>query len=513
MADPLPVLAVSVMDRQCCHEGELFPLDRLPDRLAETQGHWNEDRQIPRSIVATDDPGALLTLLDRRFARRGEPGRHLWQWTMSLRSSSVWLGKTPSTYDALTPHLCTFGWAAQRGHLRRAQGCSRYYPVLDVFGWTAAAEILDEYPGLLVEQMTRFATDLQAFCHEHKLRSSWTAAGIAGQLLKRVHRQKRKVPKATNARAREHLPGNFYRITLPRPVSEQEQPLRIRGEVLEVDMQGAHHWAAMHLNPPVSDQLYAWGGYYQVNPTPVYTGKKLDRIIRSEHGLLLCAVESYARLDPLAHPATNHQGMKWRYLWTPEIPLLQQTPGVSIHAIAAGWTAPEPDHDLNEYAWWAANQQQNAPPHRRRWQKQALLAAYGLLAARPRAYTSLTRWGRGDPMTVTLPSGHHAHGRVRTTPEAEPRTTNVIWRGMIEAWTRAETITQARQLRADGWRIISIYADAIYIIAQDDRTPQLRAGWRTAQRLHNMTLDSSTHFTSNEIDKLPGIPKQRRANR
>jgi hypothetical protein len=526
--DPRPILAVCMMDEQACYEGELLSLSDTVGALAELRGKWTSRRlpQIPPALVVTDDPGALIGMLHRRFSRHQEPNSLLWQYRVSLRSSSMWLGRHASPYTALSPHLSMFGWAAQRGKtddpncIRRAHGRSRYYLVLDAFGWPTAADILEGYPGLLVEQMFRFATDLQAFCSEQQLPLGVSPAAIAGALLRDPRfwpTPRRKVPTATNARARKALPGNFYRLVLPRPASQDGEPLRLRGEVLELDQNTAHHAAAMRIRPPHTDTLYAWGRFYAPPPPPSQDLDGLELVdldrIRSEHGLLLCAVESHgARMDPLSHPVVNHNGIRWRYLWTPEVPLVQSIPGAQVLGALAGWTSNQIDEGLCEYAWWAQEHLLHSDASRRRWLKPALLAAYGLLAAKPRPFMNLFRWAHGEQLAVTFPSGHTLHGYRTETDLGEPATANVIWRGMIEAQVRAESLRYARTLRTQGWRVVSIYADAIYVLAHDnsDDTPSLPAGWRLSQRLHSVQFLSPTHFTSDEIDKLPGIPHKHR---
>jgi hypothetical protein len=339
-----------------------------------------------------------------------------------------------------------------------------------------------------------------------------TAASVAGSMLRDPRfwpaRDRRKVPGATNDRARAQLPGNHYKLLA---LTHAGRPARVKGTVLEIDKTAAHHNAAMAQQFPASETLFAWGRFY----TPVKDLARSDVIadladVRRDHGLLLALVHGAAPptgvCDPLCLPAAAHRGARWRHVWTNEIPLLEEC-GAQILGIAAGWTSNLTDEGLNEYAWHAIDVLQHATPERKGWLKQALLATYGLLAARPRAFTQLNKWGDGQMMSVTTRTGHTLHGRVRRSDEAESQTCNVIWRGLIEARVRAETISYARELRAQGQHVLSLYADAVYILKADTEPP-LRPGWRVTQELTGMQWSSPTSFTSNEVVKRPGTPRR-----
>jgi len=455
-SDPLPVLSVCHLEDECLLDGELFPLADLPVRLVERPPGGNDWEQIPAAIVATDDPGALVANLDRRFSRQGARNFMLWQWSLSLRPATVWLGGETTSYEALTPHVSWFGWAARRGTFHRRGGARRYI-VLDALNWTDSDKILDGYPGRLVQQMGRFAADIQRFCREQRMRPRLTAASIASQLLRDRRfwpsRDRRKVPRATNDRVREQLPGNHYRLLA---LTRAGRPAKVAGTVLELDQINAHHAAAGLQGFPASDSLYAWGRFY----APVEKLRIVDLVadiseLEGEHGLLLALVKGAGNGDPLVPPAVTHAGLKWRHVWTNELPLIAECGG-QVAGIAAGWTSNVIDEGLNAYAWEAIQQLANSPPARRGWLKQALLATYGLLAAKPRGFTQLNKWGEGEQMAVTTRTGHTLHGRLRRTAETESETCNVIWRGLIESRVRAETISYARQLRDAGRRILSL---------------------------------------------------------
>jgi hypothetical protein len=509
----LPVLSVCTLDGVCALDGELFELGELPGRLAERDGRrryaWP---QIPPALVACDDPGALIGLLDARFTRHDDPGTELGQYRVSLRPSSVWLGEAPSDYQAMIPHLSRFGWARRRGQVQRAERVSRYYTVLDCFGWRDSGGILDGYPGSLCEQMAHMGRDIQDFCRSERQGLAVTAAAIgSAQLRSPLHwpRDRRKVPAATNKAARAALPGNHYRLAVPHTSHGVSLGYR---EVIELDMSGAHHQAALAIRPPASDDLYAWGRFFAPpagrRPAPGDVLFDRDRVA-GEHGLVLAAVsvDPERPFDPLGHPVAARTGTRYRYAWTSELDLLDRLPGVTVHGAIAGWTGRRVDDGLAAYARHAQGLLADAEASRRRWLKPALLAAYGLLAARPRPFISMTRWGAGERTAVTFPSGTVLRGVERETKEAEPPTANVVWRGMIEAHVRAEAITYARELRDAGWRVVSIYADALYVIARPDgEAAPPRPGWREARRLHSLRFLTPTHFTSDELDKRPGIP-------
>ena len=510
----LPVLAVCDLEGECMFAGELFPIAELPVRLAERPPGRADIEQIPASVVVTDDPGALLARLDASYGRQGAQNFMLWQWSLSLRPATVWLAGETTAYEALSPTVSWFGWAARRGTFHRKGGARRFL-ALDAFAWTGATEILERYPGTLTAQLYRFGSDVQAFCREHGMVPCMSPAAIAGQFLRDARfwpgKDRRKVPHATNERARASLPGNYYRLL---GLTTAGRAGRTHDRVLELDQRSAHNTIAVTQPFPASETLHAWGRFY-TDPKQLTLADVVADVgrVAGEHGLFLAAVRGAASeptsiTDPLVLPAVAHRGVKTRHVWSNELDLIRDCGGTVV-GVFAGWSSPDIDEGLNRYAWCALEQLQAADPARKGWLKQALLATYGLLAGKPREFTQLTKWGEGESMAVTTRAGHTFHGRVKRTPETEAQTCNVIWRGLIESQQRAETVSYARELRAAGHRVLSLYADAIYVDARDGNPPA-RAGWRVTQELTRVQFTSPTSFVSDQVTKQPGIARESR---
>jgi hypothetical protein len=87
----------------------------------------------------------------------------------------------------------------------------------------------------------------------------------------------------------------------------------------------------------------------------------------------------------------------------------------------------------------------------------------------------------------------------------EPLITNVIHRGMIEAQTRLESLAMARSLTSYGLNVLAVYADAV--IVERGALPLLPPPWRLQAHLTNLQFFDATHFTSDEMERLPGIPR------
>lgn len=141
--------------------------------------------------------------------------------------------------------------------------------------------------------------------------------------------------------------------------------------------------------------------------------------------------------------------------------------------------------------------------------KPALLATYGILASRPKQIEFGFRIAaKGEPVVYRTPHGGLEAMRVQTSRELESSVVNVIHRGMIEAETRARSLRLARDLAAGGHEVLAIYADAVFI--RSASVPLLPHPWRVSGHLTDLRFFNATSFTSNELERLPGIPRETR---
>lgn len=194
------------------------------------------------------------------------------------------------------------------------------------------------------------------------------------------------------------------------------------------------------------------------------------------------------------------------YIFTNELPMIHEIGGYVEYVIAA-WTSSESDTGIRRYAKWSKETLHSSDPSRMAWVKPTLLAAYGILAARPRPLEfGYKRAVNGEPKNYALGGSMIQVQAKRTRQEFESPTTNVIQRGMIEAETRLRSIMLARDLTARGITVLALYADSVFV-ESDSALPLLPYPWKVQQHVTDLRFFNSTSFTSREVTKLPGIPR------
>lgn len=521
--DARMVVAVSMAEGKCLveqsdGEPELIGLGELVARLRERPAGRpmtkasRDAEQLPAAIVVTDCGTDLLGYLN---SRRELADNDFWQWKISLREHSAWRPEAKSKSQRVFTRECVdlFGFASKRGDRRRAGGRSRYYQVLDPahFSDAAGRMIAGGYEGL--EALLRFGQDVREFCNEQGLRMASTAAGIAAQLLRDPRfwpKWRRKMPAADNARARAQLPGNHYQLL----VDELAAP----ADAHKMDMSSAHHTMAALGSFPASDTMRCHGNFR--HPPDAGAAYELDglgerrglgREILEQHGMFCVALNvRRAAITPFSLPAVRAPGRHWRYVFSTELPELLELERrrlVRIERIEAAWVGPEVDEGLSEYAWWSVDQLRRASSYRRKWLKPALLAAYGLLAAKPRCHRNAWCWANADQDIVIHTRYGDLFGVERATkrPRESP-TVNVIWRGLIESALRSTVLQRARELEQLGHRVVSIYADAIFTRGGEG-PPPAPPPWRYEGVRHNLKFYGECHYASQEEVRLPGIKR------
>lgn len=351
--------------------------------------------------------------------------------------------------------------------------------------------------------------DVRAWIHANDLHPSPTAGGLAGQLLRDPRwypDARRKVPRATNARGRAALPGNYYRLYWPvhKPVN-----------ATYIDMSGSHHHAAASIHFPSSNHLYARGAFRTpdtTETTDIWTRHGTARFARimQSHGLFLLQLNVPAlKPDQFPPPYMEKAGRVIAWVFSNELPALYALGGI-VEAVAAAWTSYETETGLNHYAQWALTETATMDAARKRWAKVVLLAAYGNLAARARTTEFAYRTAQ-EGIPRDYPAGPHRLPAIAhvTDIEREVPTVNTIHRGMIEAEQRRITLDLARTLTQQGHTVLSIYADAI-IVRSDRQLPLLPPPWRVDAHLTNLRFASPTSFRSDERTKLPGMTREDR---
>lgn len=506
--DARPVIAVCVRDFTCLLEtGETFPLEELPRRLRDrSHGGANkfEDPPLPPAIVVTDQGVDLLAWLDGSELAE-DP---FWQWQVALTEMSAWRPEARSQRVravSLQPRPLRFGFASRMNGRRRAHGAARWYQLVDVHRFV---ELPGGWGECDMRDLMKFGVELRDWCNRAGVPVGSSASAIGGRLLRDSRfgdGWRRKVPAATNARARKLLPGNHYQLLT---AADKRIP-----EAHKWDMARAHHWAALNVRFPHPDTLDV-RGFFRHAPTDgsgfFRTGSRAWKRELERPGMFIVRVDVPERvtLDPLVLPMLRRPGRRWVGLSSEEIEEVRRL-GVDLGDIWCSWTAEDTDERLNEYSFWAQRelQQADAP----RWLKPALLAAYGLLAAKPRGYRAAWR-------KVHRPAGgigwNTAHGvllgvEVEPGRPREPQTANVVWRCLIESRVRLEAIRFARDLRAARLRPVAIYADAVFATGDIPGTHGVPPPWRYEGVIHDLTFDGPSRYRSREETRLPGIPRRR----
>lgn len=497
----LHVIAVTRSELLVERTGQILPRSELP-MLVETE---------PASLFVTPNAAAMLHELDAHFDA-------LPQWQFRVTPVTRELVKPNGEVtgrQVVTTTVSMFGFRAPEGSKKRG----RYHQCLDpwVFSrWDGIHALTpdDGQPELL--KLLSWGMDLRAWCELHDLRLSASAGGLANQLLKDRRfwpDARRKVPAHTNAVARHALPGNCYRL-----YADTGTPYT----ATYLDMSSAHHNLATGITFPDPDDLYQSGRWPRGTDGTDGTDPQTDRRpwvrfgtpkwnrLAECHGLL------YLRLSVPRIPATRfpppyaeRPGTVYAYVFTNELPMLREL-GIAIDWAVNAWVARKTTDGLNRYASFALEQIRDADAARRLWLKGALLAPYGMLAAKPRTQEFGYKRAKGGEVKQ-YPAGPGlltVKARTSLRPREAP-VANVIYRGMIEAETRMRSLSMARDLHGRGARVLAVYADSVFVESHV-ALPLLPSPWRVEAYLDRLRFMSPTAFTSVQMTKLPGIPRDKR---
>lgn len=493
----LPIMAIDFETMTYLSErtGEIAPLSDAPDLFIRE----------PSSLVVATNVAELVAILEDGYG--GHPD---WQYRVTPMRREIrrpGARRTPVVFDTVVNY---FGL---RGEMR-ASGKSRkpghwHYPIDPfVFSRVGLRSLTGDDPLLI--RLLRWGQDLREFCQTQGIAVSPTGGGIAGQLLRHPRFYpvaRRKVPRKTNEQARDHLPGNYYRL-----YADERTPIP---RATYLDMSSAHHHVALGLAFPHADRLLRRGDWSTTDATDTTVSRgpahwtpgtpAFRNLITKSMGLLRVRLRVPA-LPPTRFPlpCMETEGVRTAYIYTNEIPYIYAL-GCGIEGIDAAWVSFQRDQGLNRYAAWCLAELATMTPARRAWAKPVLLSSYGVLAARPKMMEMGHRQAEGGTLTE-LPAGKRtlmAYMKklgVRETPVA-----NVVQRGMVEAATRIASLQMATDMTALGHRVLSIYADAVFIepIAA---LPLLPAPWKVEGELTNLRFLDAVSFESDQIRRRPGVP-------
>lgn len=497
--DTRPLIAVSWEEILIERTGELLPISELPTIVATE----------PPSIVICENASKMVKQLDHHF---GEMPAWQFKMTPVIRRKYREHKKPGKPMEVLETVVAFFGFRAPNGKSQ-----NRYHMPLDpisFIGGKGIRGIIDaDIEPSKVRALMLWGFDVREWCQSQLIKVTTRNGGIAAALLKdpRFYPDaRRKVPRATNDRARDHLPGNHYELYVPE---------RTYHDAYYVDMTAAHHNAATSITFPDANRLFA-RGKYKNPPTTVERGVRvwakrdsdMYRNLIKTHGLFLLRV-SLKRIPPKAYatvfppPYLKDPKQQLIYVYSNELDLLASH-DVYVEGIEAAWTSSATDTGLNKYAEWALSEVESMSSTRKSWGKPTLLATYGMLAARPNHIEfGFKHSSKGEDRIYMTSGGPLTVRALRTSREIESTTVNVIHRGMIEAEIRKQALMYSRELVAQGVKVLAIYADSI-IIDSTGSIPFIREPWRIKSPLSHLTFFNPVSFDSEEITRLPGIPRE-----
>lgn len=493
-----PIIAVDNGAIYLERTGEVLPIAELPNRI----------RSEPPSIVVAQNFSVTLAYLDERLSFDDS-----WQYRVSPIKRAVFKPNRPTDGHGFrtTDTVCAFfGFRPPEGTKKKGH---YHFPLDPMLFMRSPIDALDESPKPRLVKLTEWAQDVREWAGENELRISATVGGIAAQLLRdpRFYPQaRRKIPKATNARARPQLPGNYYLL-----VAQEGRTIK---RATYIDMKSAHHHCASIVAFPHADKLRARGRFKVTDETFVTAlseepWRKIgqaayQQLLEDSYGLLLLhmTVPKIAK-GKFPPPYMETPGRKLVYVYTNELPMIRELGGI-IDGIEAAWVSFQRDYGLNRYAQWALTESAMMENYRKQWAKPVLLSTYGVLASRPRTQAFGFRQAKGGELRY-LPAGPTRIPAFikETTMEQELPVSNVIQRGMIEAQCRMESLALARMLHAHKVEVLSIYADSV--IVRSGKLPLVPLPWTIKHELTRLTFYNSTSFSSVEMVKLPGIPKDK----
>jgi hypothetical protein len=457
----------------------------------------------PSSILTVHNAAVLTLNLHEEFKEIDN-----WQYRLTPMERELWTPNRKKKVVTSDTLVNFFGFQGDK------KNPGRYFYPLDPIRFVrkSAFDISGTDWDTEASALLAFAQEVRAFLVSQQLRLSPTSGGIAAQLLRDPRffpDDRRKVPRATNARARDVLPGNFYRL--------YKAEERVYYEAAYLDQSNAHHQAALSLSFPDPDALFARGRFREADAPDASDWLRRDspefsRFLSTHQGLVLARVYNpHLKGDQSFHlPCMDVPGLQLVYLYTNEIPYLESFPGAYVHSIIAAWTSPHINTGLNAYAKWAIGQVAEASKERRAWLKQTLLSGYGILAAKPRHTEFGFRKATGGvDKNYPVGPGFIPVKAFRTNKERETGIANVIYRGMIEAETRLVSLRLARELSDRKINVLAVYADSVFV-ENNAPLPFLPEPWKIQAHLTSLQFLNSTSFTSRELEKLPGIRREDR---
>jgi len=464
-----------------------------------------------KSAVFVCGYNSLHKLLELEERLKDFPG---WDFQIRFKERSIYK-KDGTVSKRPHPTLSWFGFRYHKDKNRQSKAVynsdtqtveNRLFYVFDPESYADRLDFRATYPHLTnnLDRYKAFVTALRSFCNTQGIPLLTSAGAIGAQFLRDARfypEPRRKVPRATNKKARAALPGNHYQLF--------QEPSSERYTGIYLDQKSSHHTVASQIDLPHPDYLYARGwyrDYENVRPWLMAGSEKTEEFLREHKGLLYCRVFVSDASNPFLIPKVRRQGWTDLFLFTNELSYLRSINGFQLAGISAAWSSPHTDYGIRRYANWAIHTVSNAPTEIKPWLKPTLLSTYGMLAAVPR---KMEFGMRDKEPNYWFNLGPERFGVKKVTARTawEPSYVNVIQRGMIEAECRIRSLSLARDLDSQGFRVLCIYADGV--IVEGTEVPALAPEWAVESALTNLEFLTSKRFVADQMRKLPGTPIRR----
>jgi len=463
-------------DKVLFESGEIMQIEALTEKLP----------QLSPQIFVGRGIADFVANLHEEFINDPQ-----WQWKVTTKERDLYLPEQlPQGTRLISTVVIFFGWEQKTYHL--ALDPIVFYGKRFATVWKIERSI--------IEELLAWGITLRDWCRGNNLGIRSTQGGISSQFLTSSRfypEDRRKIPRSINQRARENLPGNYYRLSVPIDSSREYQGYYL-------DQRAAHHYHAERIRFPNANSLYARGRFLDL-------GDIVFPTVDSQFSGLYCLrlgiseIPGIRDFSPLDHSLLENTFDT--FVWSSEIEWLVGL-GYKIHGVIAAWGSVEEDIGLPKYAKWA--QAELVRYSNASWLKPILLSTYGVLGMKPRQREIVQRRTRGKGKPALVLTGRNALygllvGATGKDKKLEPRITNVLHRGLIEAATRIESLGYAHYLANQGYNLLSIYADGV-IIEDEGKTPLpfLPEPWRLQNTLHHLQFINKQAFISGEVSKLPG---------
>jgi hypothetical protein len=445
--NPLPVIAI--------HDGQFISESGEAGTVAELIDALPDYEATLFSCVGAAD---FTAMLNQTYLLRHHD---TWQRVISPNGAGVIRQGKFERASRVTVVVSYFGW-------RHPNGKSVYHRIIDPVAMYQQSldEIWPDPNTDMIRRLLKWAVTLRDFCDENNLQVRPTLGGISAQLLRHPQfysKARRKIPAKTNERARENLPGNHYFLNVtPDPTNNFS--------AYYLDQKRAHHHHARTTALPDSNHCYAYGAFTNLDRVTFPT---VDPQFK---GLYCLDLDAPAHRPPYDWVGDNLDAV---FVYSNELPHLLDS-GYVVRGVRAAWGSLKRDYGIRRYGEWAELQlDRYGDPI---WLKLLLHATYGCLATRPMHRKTIYRLANKGEVVEFRTGRHKLAGLMIESPrKLEPGIAHVIQRGMIEAATRSESIGLAQWLDYHGHTVLSIYADAVIVEADDDKPlpVSIPEPWRT----------------------------------